>query len=651
MAWGKPPAPSPPPPPAVDVLSILVAIAAVLVVALLFKLFTGRKSVPPPQPAAAAAASDFPRGPLTIVWGSQTGTAEGFGNELARKARQRGFNAKSVDLEEYEPETLGDEEAPVIFLMATHGEGEPTDNAVEFYKWCNDPDRNGSELASLRFAAFALGNSQYEHYCYMGRWAQKALCKLGATALLELGEGNDDEDIMADFEQWQSKLWPALTGGEDSEAEATAPEPSFDCRLLNGSAPPALTPLDWLRRAFPKQTLFECEVDNCRELTTDTDASGRVVHIELQCAGKGSGGQPSTLSYEAADDLAVCCDNGRPLAERTAVLLHLSLGESFELVALPRAAGMAPPLPTPCTVEMALRYYADLRAPVSKQMLMLLSAHASEAAEAERLRFLASPDGKADYSSYVQASGRGLTDVLSEHPSCKPPLASLLELVAKLTPRYYTISSSPLLTKGRVAMSVKVLYEPMKGDAARMKEGVCSTQIGGLRVGERAVVFVRESAFRLPKNPSNPVIMVGPGTGIAPFRAFIEHMSAGVARTGQVRLYVGCRHSKVDYLYKEELEEALARGVLTHLRTAFSRDTATKVYVQQRLKEDGEEIYRLLAKEGGSLYICGGTSMGRDVITLLTELFKVHGAQSESMAAQSVKQMTSEGRLVQELWS
>jgi len=632
---------------------VLIAIAAVLGAALVVKLlFGGNKSAPLPaaKPAAAPAAS-FPRGPLVILWGSQTGTAEGYGNELARAARQRGFNAKSVDMEEYEPETLCDEAAPVIFLMATHGEGEPTDNAVEFYKWSNDDDRQGAELTSLRFACFALGNTQYEHYCYMGRWAQKRLCELGATALLDLGEGNDDEDIKADFEQWQTKLWAALMGGEENEAEVTAPQPSFDCRLLNGSAPPASTALDWLSRAFPKQTLYECDVVNSRELTSDPESVGRVVHIELRCAGTGKGGTASTLTYEAADDLAVCCDNGRTLAARTAELLSLSLGETFELVALPQAGGMAPPLPTPCTVEMALRFYADLRAPVSKQMLMLLSAHAADAAEAEQLRFLASTDGKPKYSSYVQVSGRGLTDMLTEHPSCKPPLASVLELVAKLTPRYYTISSSPKLTKGRVAMTVKVLLEPMKGDESRTKEGVCSTQIGGLSPGERAVVFVRESAFRLPAKQSAPVIMVGPGTGIAPFRAFVEHIKAGEPRTGETRLYFGCRHSNVDYLYKAELEEALSKGTLTHLRTAFSRDTAAKVYVQHRLQEDGKDIYRLLAKDGGSLYICGGTSMGRDVISLLTQLLRTHGGLSEAAAADSVKQLTTEGRLVQELWS
>lgn len=241
--------------------------------------------------------------------------------------------------------------------------------------------------------------------------------------------------------------------------------------------------------------------------------------------------------------------------------------------------------------------------------------------------------------------------MLSEHPSCKPPLAGLLELVAKLTPRYYTISSSPRLTKGRVAMTVKVLYEPMKGDGSRMKEGVCSTQIGALNPGQSAVVFVRESAFRLPKDPTSPVVMVGPGTGIAPFRAFVEHMTAGGQRKGETRLYFGCRYCNNDYLYKEEFEAALKKGTLTHLRTAFSRDTAAKVYVQDRLKEDGKDIYRLLAEENGSLYICGGTSMGRDVISLLTELLMQHGALSDGAAAERVKQMTSEGRLVQELWS
>merc|ERR1719191_4745 len=159
------------------------------------------------QLTRAVSDSHYPRGPLLILWGSQTGTAESFGKVLAEEARQRGFDARSLDLEEYAPERLAEEdEAPVVFLMATHGEGEPTDNAVPFYKFV-EGERMGTNLKSLRFAAFALGNRQYQHFCAMGKWVDAKVSALGAERICPLGLGDDDDDLDGDFERWRETLW------------------------------------------------------------------------------------------------------------------------------------------------------------------------------------------------------------------------------------------------------------------------------------------------------------------------------------------------------------------------------------------------------------------------------------------------------------
>ena len=262
--------------------------------------------------------------------------------------------------------------------------------------------------------------------------------------------------------------------------------------------------------------------------------------------------------------------------------------------------------------------------------------------------------------TYIVRDGRGLCELLRTFASARPPLGALLELAPKLTPRYYTISSSPLAAGGTVHLTVKVLREPMRGAEGRTKEGVCSTQLGDLQPGGRAIVFVRPSAFRLPADPAAPVLMVGPGTGVAPFRAFAQQLvaerrrgavSGKAARTGEVRLYFGCRRPAVDFLYADELRAAERSGALTALRTAFSRETSTKVYVQDRLREDAAVLHRLMSEEGAYVYICGGTQMGREVVGLLTQMYVDHGGASEAEAAAAVKQMTKAGRLVQELWS
>ena len=655
-------------------ISAAAATVGALVLAAIF-LVPKKAAAPPkapPKPKEAAAARPLPNGPLTILWGSQTGTAERFGDMLMREARQRGYDAKSVDLEEFDTARLAEERSPVVFLMATHGEGEPTDNAHAFYGWLNG---EAGALPGVRFAAFALGNRQYEHFCFMGRWVDERMASLGAERFCELGEGDDDDDLEGDFEKWRGKLWAALpTGGgggggggggevpSNGGAAAEAPPPafeeappaSFDCAEVQWSG--ASSARAWLQRAFPKQPLTEVRVQANYELTADASLEGSVRHIELAVGGAAAN-KPPVLRYAAADDLAVCCDNGPALAAEAAALLGVRLDAAFALRPKPGCADAKPPLPTPATYDLALRHHVDLRAPLPKPVLLLLAAHTAEEGEAARLRHLASAAGRAEYSSYVQRDGRGLLDVLKEFRSATPPWADLVELMPKLTPRYYTISSSPSHDAATLSLTVKVVREPMRdATPGRTKVGVCSTQLEGLGVGDTAIVFVRPSAFRIPRDPAVPLVMVGPGTGVAPFRAFVQELAVGVEaqkkRSAPARLYFGCRREAVDFLYADELKGAVASGALAALRLAFSRDDpGKKVYVQQRVREDGAELWKLLGKEGGHAYICGGTSMGRDVVAALAEVAAKHGGLAPHAAAAFVKQMTADGRLVQELWS
>jgi len=296
-----------------------------------------------------------------------------------------------------------------------------------------------------------------------------------------------------------------------------------------------------------------------------------------------------------------------------------------------------------------------LRAAASKPLLRFLAAHAADPAEAARLRHLSSRAGKEEYAAHVVAAGRGAAELLQEMPSLSPPLGGLLELLPRLAPRYYTISSSPSLDRTTLHLTVKVLREPFRDAPHRTKLGVCSTQLEAAAAGRSVVAFVRRSSFRLPRDGATPVVMVGPGTGIAPFRAFLQEMRVAAAegrgRTGPTRLYFGCRHARGDYLYEDELAAAVEGKLLGTLRCAFSRDGARKVYVQDLLREDGREVWSLLGCRGGHLYICGGTAMGREVVLALQRTAVEHGKLSEAEAAAFVSRMEGEGRLVKELWS
>ena len=204
-------------------------------------------------------------------------------------------------------------------------------------------------------------------------------------------------------------------------------------------------------------------------------------------------------------------------------------------------------------------------------------------------------------------------------------------------------------------LTVKVLREPMRGAEARTKEGVCSTQLGALAPGDTAFVSARASGFVLPADPAAPLIMVGPGTGIAPFRAFLQQLRAeqsarGNVRSGHVRLYFGCRREDEDYIYREELEAYSSDKTLSSLRVAFSRAQADKVYVQHHVRDDGAELWQML-QQGAHFYICGGTAMGRDVVGALEGAVASHGGLGAESASAYIKEMQTSGRLMQELWS
>jgi NADPH-ferrihemoprotein reductase len=260
----------------------------------------------------------YPNGPMLILWGSQTGTAESFGKILRDEARQRGFDARSIDLEEYNAAQLAEEdEAPVIFLMATHGEGEPTDNAVAFYKYIEN-EQMGTNLKAVRFGAFALGNKQYQHFCAMGKWVDAKVAALGGMRICPLGLGDDDDDLEGDFEKWRETLWAALlpstagavAGGAGGAAPPalSAPAPNFDVEWL-ATAEATPTTLQFLARTQPKHTLCECTVAVNRELAAKPEC-GSVRHLELETGAMGVG----SAAYKMADDLAVCPDNGVALA-------------------------------------------------------------------------------------------------------------------------------------------------------------------------------------------------------------------------------------------------------------------------------------------------------------------------------------------------
>lgn len=256
------------------------------------------------------------------------------------------------------------------------------------------------------------------------------------------------------------------------------------------------------------------------------------------------------------------------------------------------------------------------------------------------------------FQSFIVDACRHVTHILEDLPSCKPAIDHLLELLPRLQPRFYSISSSSRVHKDRIHITAVVVEYTTK--TGRINKGVATTWLQPMTPGAKVPCFVRRSQFRLPNRPQTPVIMIGPGTGLAPFRGFIQERAwqkEEGKEVGETHLFFGCRHQAKDYIYREELEKFVSDGVLT-LHTAFSRDGPTKIYVTDRMRENAEDIWKLIGDQGAHLYVCGDAKMmAKDVRNLIVEICQTHGSMTSEEADNYVKKMEQQKRYSADVWS
>jgi NADPH-ferrihemoprotein reductase len=633
--------------------------------------------------------SKFPGGKICIFFGSQTGTAEGYAKIMMDKGRGHGFDAELYDLETFEPEAMKESKV-AIFIMSTYGEGEPTDNSHKFYNWIR-PDKSDTDadvvkaqpgdLCNVKFSVFGLGNKQYEHFNRMGRTTDEYLERAGAQRIVPYGEGDDDGNLEEDFEKWQEGAWAtlvgALIGADAAEAMASGPRKvslNFDVKLLTASEAAAAT------RDGPvyKQNQIQSStkhlfLPHCALAPVIVNRELRSVNSQSAQTLKGKGGKDALevgstrhiefdisktgYKYTTADNLAVLPENSSEVVTTFAAAMHYDLDQMFTTV---------PPegvdakkfqfhFPVPCTVREALTSFVDLCGLPMHGTVERLLPYVEDSAQRQWLEALIAKDAKANFKQYINGNGKSLFDLLtSELSSCRVPLADMLHILPAMQPRYYTISSSSSVHPTTVHITVSVTEFALP--SGRLFRGLTSGYLQGAAVGTTVRVFVRASTFRLPKKNNTPIVMVGPGTGIAPMRALIQERSfrhgKGEAAPKNT-LFFGCKYRDVDYIYRDELESAAAQneaGLVLH--TCFSREQKEKIYVQHLLQRP-ENAAAFIADldAGGYLYVCGATSMGGDVHSAFIQLLKQEKKMSEAAATTYVKNLKSNGRYVQELWS
>ncbi|EON98957.1 putative nadph-cytochrome p450 reductase protein [Phaeoacremonium minimum UCRPA7] len=626
-----------------------------------------------------------------IFYGSQTGTAEDYASRLAKEGKSRfGLETMVADLEDYDYDNLDTipSDKIVMFVLATYGEGEPTDNAVDFYEFITGEDVSFSEsndppLSNLNYVAFGLGNNTYEHYNSMVRNVNKALEKLGGHRIGEAGEGDDGAGTMEeDFLAWKDPMWAALAEKMGLEEREAVYEPIFsiiDREGLNKDShevyvgePNKMHLEGTAKGPFNAHNPYIAPIAESKELFSVKDRN--CLHMEVDISG-------SNLSYQTGDHIAIWPTNPGEEVDRFLDLLDLS-GKRHNVVSVKALEPTAKvPFPTPTTYDAIVRYHMEICAPVSRQFLATLAAFApDEEVKAEMTKL----GGDKDYfhekiSVHHLNIARVLYIVGKGKKWVNIPFSALIEGVTKLQPRYYSISSSSLVQPKKISITAVVETQalPGRGDpfrgvatnyllALKQKQNGdpnpepfgLSYEITGPRNkydGIHVPVHVRHSNFKLPSDPSKPIIMIGPGTGVAPFRGFVQERAKQAAdgeNIGFTLLFFGCRKKKEDFIYADEWEEyKKAMGDKFEMVTAFSRDGPKKVYVQHLLKARGKEINELLEKKA-YFYVCGdAANMAREVNTVLAQILSEQRGISEAKAEEIVKNMRAANQYQEDVWS
>ncbi len=556
-------------------------------------------------PAAAASAAPANAEPLLILFGSQTGSAEGLAKKLAKESTARGYAPKLLALNDFEQANLTAASKAVI-ISSTWGDGDAPDNAVNFWNWLKA--EAAPRLENLSFAVLGLGDKNYSDFCGASKKFDERLAALGAKRLQPRGEC--DVDYEATAKAWTESLWQKI--GNGSAAAGALALAAVSVEVTNDAAKLALT--------FGKNHPFPAKL--LTNLPLNRAGSGKEVrHFEILLGHSG-------LTYEVGDALGVIPENCSDLVGKILGTIGAT-GDEPVLV-----ENFIRPL------RVALTENFDLGKPTS-ELLTEIVKHATTS----ELAPLLAPDKADDLKKWLY--GRDVLDVLQLAPG-KISFTELLPLLRKLAPRLYSISSSPKAHPGEVHLTVGAVRYELHG---RKRGGVASTFLADRAEKSGAVkVFVQPShGFRPPPNGDTPMIMVGPGTGIAPFRAFLEERSA-VAANGKNWLLFGDQKRSADFLYEEQLTAWQKSGFLTRLDLAFSRDQAEKIYVQTRMLENAAELWVWL-EAGAHFYVCGDASrMAKDVDAALHTVIEKSGGKTADEAKAYVAKLKSEKRYQRDVY-
>ncbi|WP_439024500.1 assimilatory sulfite reductase (NADPH) flavoprotein subunit [Bacillus halotolerans] len=538
---------------------------------------------------------------VTVLYGSQTGNAQGLAENAGKQLEERGFQVTVSSMSDFKPNQLK-KINNLLIVVSTHGEGEPPDNALSFHEFLHG--RRAPKLDDLRFSVLALGDSSYEFFCQTGKEFDQRLEELGGKRISPRVDCDLDYDEPA--AEWLESVCEGLSeaeGGSAAPAPAAAPQTG--------------------ESAYSRTNPFRAEV--LENLNLNGRGSNKETrHVELSLEGSG-------LTYEPGDSLGVYPENDPVLVD---LLLQEMNWDPEEIVTLNKQGDVRP-------LKEALISHYEIT--VLTKPLLEQAAHLTGS---EELRELLAPGNEGKVKAYIE--GRDLLDLIRDYGPFSVTAQEFVSILRKMPARLYSIASGLSANPDEVHLTIGAVRYDAHG---RERKGVCSILCAErLQPGDTLPVYVqRNQNFKLPKDPETPIIMVGPGTGVAPFRSFMQEREETGAE-GKAWMFFGDQHFVTDFLYQTEWQNWLKDGVLTKMDVAFSRDTEEKVYVQHRMLEQSAELFEWL-QEGAAVYICGDEKhMAHDVHNTLLDIIEKEGNMTREKAEVYLADMQQQKRYQRDVY-
>jgi len=539
---------------------------------------------------------------VTILYGSQTGNSLGLAKRTGKLLEENGFQTVLSSMSDFKPASLKKVQN-LLVIVSTHGEGDPPDNAISFHEFLHS--KRAPKLNGLQFSVLALGDSSYEFFCQTGKDFDARLEELGGTRIYPRFDCDVDYDEPAT--EWLEGVLSSLreTEGESQElvtAAATAQA---------------------VESSFSRTNPFQAEVLESINLN-GRGSNKETRHLELSLEGSG-------LTFAPGDSLGIYPKNDPDLVEQ---LLSELIWNPEETVTVNKQG-------TTVSLQEALISHYEITV-LTKPLLEKVAQFSGNS----ELKELVKPDNGEKLKAYLH--GRDLLDFVRDYGVWGSTAQEFVSLLRKIPARLYSIASSLTANPEEVHLTIGAVRYEANG---RERKGVCSIFAAErIQPGDTLSVFVQQNEnFKLPENPNAPVIMVGPGTGVAPFRSFMQEREE-IGAEGKSWLFFGDQHFRTDFLYQIEWQKWLKTGVLTKMDVAFSRDSAEKVYVQHRMLEHSQELFAWL-EDGAYLYICGDEKhMAHDVHQTLLKIIEKEGSMSREKAEEYLANMQQQRRYQRDVY-